>query len=101
MKTEEAALTVAGIASKTTYGGTGLTIGGFLLTNEFAVLVGILAAVGGFLVNWYYKRQALQLEIAARARADIRADTLLQLRADYLKHGRNPVTDFGGLGEDD
>lgn len=101
MKTEEAALTVAGIASKTTYSGAGITIGGFLLTNEFAVLVGILAAVGGFAVNWYYKRQAHHLEVASRARADIRADTLLQLRADYLKHGRNPVTDFGGLGEDD
>lgn len=101
MKTEEAALTVAGIASKTTYSGAGFAVGGYFLTNEFAVLVGILAAVGGFGVNWYYKRQALQLEIASRARADIRADTLLQLRSDYLKHGRNPVTDFGGLGEDD
>lgn len=101
MKTEEAALTVAGIASKTTYSGAGITIGGFLLTNEFAVLVGILAAVGGFLVNWYYKRQAIRLDESARSKAEIRAEQLHQLRVDYLRNGRNPVTDFGGLGDDD
>lgn len=101
MKTEEAALTVAGIASKTTYSGAGLTIWGVLLTNEFAVLVGILAAVGGFLVNWHYKRQAAKLDAEARAAKEARDKVLFEMRQEWLRNGRNPLTDFGGLGEDD
>jgi hypothetical protein len=90
MKTEEAATAVAGIASKTTYGGAGITVYGFLLTNEFAVFVGILAAVGGLVVNWYYKRQANQ-----------RAEELHSLRRDYIQRGRRTDTDLMPLGDDD
>lgn len=53
--TIDAALAAAG--SKATYTGAGMTISGWLLSSEFAVLVGILIGVGGFLVNWYYRHK--------------------------------------------
>ncbi|MFK7088687.1 holin [Chromobacterium violaceum] len=55
MKGEAFEATAATVASKATYGGAGGSVAGFLLSNEFAVLVGLLVAVGGFLMNWYYR----------------------------------------------
>lgn len=47
--------TISTAASKTTYMGAGMTIGGWLLSSQFAVLIGIVLGVAGFLVNWFYK----------------------------------------------
>lgn len=49
--------TMAAAGSKATYGGAGASVFGWLLSNEFAVLIGVLVAVGGFCVNWYYKHK--------------------------------------------
>ena len=46
---------VAAAASKATYTGAGMTVGGWFLSSEFAVLVGLILGVAGFLVNWYYR----------------------------------------------
>lgn len=46
---------ISATSSKATYAGAGMTIGGWLLSSEFAVLVGIVLGVAGFAVNWYYK----------------------------------------------
>lgn len=59
--------TMAAAGSKATYTGAGASVFGWFVSNEFAVLVGVLIAVGGFLVNWYYrakedKRQQLEHE---------------------------------------
>ena len=43
--------TVATVAGKVTYMGAGTTATGWLLSNEFAMLLGLLLAVGGF-VRW-------------------------------------------------
>ena len=32
-----------------------MTVGGWFLSSEFAVLVGLILGVAGFLVNWYYR----------------------------------------------
>lgn len=48
---------VASTASKTTYLGAGMTVGGWFLSSEFAVLIGIVLGVAGFIVNWYYKHK--------------------------------------------
>lgn len=45
----------AAVGSKATYGGAGITLSGWLLSNEFAVLAGLIIGVAGFLVNWFYK----------------------------------------------
>lgn len=51
----DAALAAAG--SKATYTGAGMTISGWFLSSEFAVLVGMMIGIGGFIVNWYYKHK--------------------------------------------
>lgn len=60
--------TIAATAGKATYAGAGTSIFGWLTSNEFAVLVGTFVAVGGFLINWYYrfkedKRQQAEHEL--------------------------------------
>ncbi len=54
---------MAATGSKATYTGAGMTISGWFLSSEFAVLVGILMGVSGFLVNWYYKHKLTTAEI--------------------------------------
>lgn len=54
---------VATAASKATYTGAGMTIGGWLLSSEFAVLFGMLLGLFGFFVNWYYKAKIAAAEI--------------------------------------
>lgn len=49
----EAAAAAAG--SKATYTGAGVVGMGWLLSSEFAVLMGLIVGVAGFLVNWFYK----------------------------------------------
>ncbi len=48
---------IASTASKVTYTGAGMTISGWMLSSEFAVLVGIVLGVAGFIVNWYYRHK--------------------------------------------
>lgn len=50
--------TAAALGSKATYAGSGGAVVGWLLSNEFAVLAGLLLGVAGFLVNWYYRYKA-------------------------------------------
>lgn len=49
--------TLATIGSKATYTGAGTSVFGWFTSNEFALLVGVIVAVGGFIVNWYYKHK--------------------------------------------
>ena len=57
---------VAGAASKTTYAGAGMTVGGWLLSSEFAVLFGMALGLAGFIVNWAYKHKLTKTEIRLR-----------------------------------
>lgn len=60
-QTVDAALAAAG--SKATYAGSGVTITGWVLSSEFAVLVGMFLGLAGFLVNWYYRHKLTRTEI--------------------------------------
>jgi hypothetical protein len=64
--------TIASAASKTTYTGASVTLGGWLVSSEAAVLFGIVLGVAGFAVNLYF-----------RSRADAReeAEHLARMRA--------------------
>ena len=64
--------TLAATGSKATYTGAGMTIGGWFLSSEFAVLVGMLIGVAGFLVNWFYKHKLTKLEVHLRQKEDAR-----------------------------
>lgn len=46
-----------------TYGGSAAMIGGWWLSNEFAILVGMVLGVTGLAVQWYYKRKLTRTEI--------------------------------------
>ena len=64
--------TIASAASKTTYTGASVTLGGWLVSSEAAVLFGIVLGVAGFAVNLIYRHRADAREEAehqARMRA--------------------------------
>ncbi len=69
-QTVDAAIAAAG--SKITYAGSGVTITGWLLSSEFAVLVGMLLGVAGFVVNWYYRHKLTRAEIRIMVERDKR-----------------------------
>lgn len=48
---------IASGATKAMYAGASSSILGWLMSSEFAVLVGLIVGVGGFFVNWYYRHQ--------------------------------------------
>ena len=68
--------TLAATGSKATYTGAGMTIGGWFLSSEFAVLFGMLIGLAGLGVQWYYRHKLTMAEIrlkeeqAARERAE-------------------------------
>ncbi len=63
----ETAISAAG--SKATYTGASMTIGGWLLSSEFAVLFGMVLGVLGLIVNFYYKRKLTNEEIRLKREA--------------------------------
>lgn len=54
-------LVVTKVANTATYGGSGSAVFFGLTANEFAAVGGIVVAVIGLLINWWYKHQHLQL----------------------------------------
>ena len=69
-QTVDAAL--AAVGSKSTYAGASVTVTGWLLSSEFAVLVGMLLGLAGFIVNWYYRHRATLTEIRLLEAQDAR-----------------------------
>lgn len=70
----EMAATVSSAASKTTYAGAASGFVAWLASVDVLAWLGIVIAIAGFAVNWYYKR----LE-------NKRADEIHQLRMQELK----------------
>lgn len=54
---------LASTGATATYGGSATIIGGWWVSSEFAILVGMLVGVTGLLVQWYYKRKLTKTEI--------------------------------------
>jgi uncharacterized membrane protein len=70
MQHHETAQTIAEIATKAQYGGSfAATV--FWFINQYAAAIGVLIAVLGFVVNWYYKHKAHKLLEAKYAREGI------------------------------
>lgn len=57
----DAALAATG--SKATYTGSGMVLSGWLFSSEFAVFVGVVIGIAGFIVNWYYRHKLTNTEI--------------------------------------
>lgn len=76
--------TLAAAGSKATYTGSGMVLSGWFFSSEFAVLVGIVIGIAGFLVNWYYKHKISNAEI--KFRLDELALKQQQSDRDKLEH---------------
>lgn len=57
MSREAVENTIMAVSSKATYSGAGMSIGGWFLSSEFAVLTGLLIGLAGLLLNWYYRHK--------------------------------------------
>ena len=55
----------AAAASKATYLGAGVTVGGSLSMNEMVGVAGLVLTLLTFAVNWYYKHKLTRAEITA------------------------------------
>lgn len=113
MKTETLDLIAAGGSKVTVAGGIGSAILTYLVSN-FIGLIGLLIALLGFLVNFYYKSKANRRRQTEFERNQIAQDLQLQLhqaesiqrreymklRMEILRAGGNPgplPADFGAL----
>ena len=83
-------LAVATAGFKVTNTGAGLLVGGFWLSNEFAVLLGLVCTVGGFAVTSIYRHRA-------HVKAQKRADEIHALRVERLHQRRSTDTDLAPL----
>lgn len=86
MDKEALEVAASAVASKTTYGGAVTSVLGWVLSSEFTVVFGIVVALAGLAVNWYYK-----------AKADRRSEAEHKARMFRLNHGQKSDTDYGEL----
>lgn len=56
-----AAGAAASAASKVSLGASATAVGGWFLSNEFAVLAGLVIGLVGLGVQWYYRRKEYKL----------------------------------------
>ena len=70
-----AAVTVASIATKTTNVGAAAAVAGGFMADNWASIGGLLIAVAGFAVNWWFRYQTYKLEREARDQAPLDART--------------------------
>jgi uncharacterized membrane protein len=61
--------TMATLGSKATYTGAGMTIFGWMLSSEVAVLFGMIVGLLGFVVNWFYRHKLTMEEIRLKRAA--------------------------------
>lgn len=84
VKQEAIEASVAASASKMTYGGAAAMGLGWLASNEGAIVVGMIVAIAGFIVNFYYKRKEdSRQEREARLREELLRSKIAEYRNDY------------------
>ncbi|GER16672.1 holin [Variovorax boronicumulans] len=76
MEKEAIEAVVTTVASKSTYGGAATSILGWFASSEATIVVGLVVAVAGLAVNWYYK-----------AKADRRYQVEHEVRMELLRRG--------------
>lgn len=89
MKSEAIDLTLAAAGSKVTYGGAAVTGIGWLLSNQFFSLMGLVFTLFGVGITWYYKRKAnhrMEQEFALRREE-------IKLRMDLMRQNSKIIPD--------
>lgn len=66
------------VASKVMYSGATAGGLGFLLSNEFLGLAGLVVGIAGFIVNWYHKRKEYQLKVSENQRQQLEHEMRMQ-----------------------
>ena len=85
MQREALETTAAALGSKATYAGSTTSIVGWLMSNEFAVVSGMILGLAGLVINWYYKRKS-DLRVAAyKALEDERAEIEHRLKVQQMQ----------------
>ena len=85
MQRETLETTAAALGSKATYAGSTTSIVGWLMSNEFAVVSGMVLGLAGLVINWYYKRKS-DLRVAAyKALEDERAEIEHRLKVQQMQ----------------
>lgn len=74
MKDQAVEATIAHVANASAKAGVGTIVLGWLTLNDLALIVGILIAVAGFAVNFYYKRKADLRDAALHAKLMSKGD---------------------------
>ena len=89
MKSEAIDLTLAAAGSKVTYGGAAVTGIGWLLSNQFFGLMGLVITLFGVGITWYYKRKAnhrMEQEFALRCEE-------IKLRTELMRRDKRIIPD--------
>ena len=86
----EAINNLATLGDRTAGAGAGLGVFGRFLSSQFIGLAGLVVALIGVLISWYYKREANRRHIAEHA-----------LRMERLRRGQRVDTDLSELGVDE
>lgn len=66
MNNQQIDVVLAATGAKATYGGSATIIGGWWLSSEFAIFVGMIVGVAGLAVQWYYRHKLTKAEIAMK-----------------------------------
>jgi Bacteriophage holin family, superfamily II-like len=78
---------IAAVGNKVNAGGLGYSGYGFLTSNEFAIVSGVIIAFAGLLVSWYYKRKdsRILLEFKKREHELLEKESASRVRYQELK----------------
>ena len=87
---DEAVNHLATLGDRTAGAGAGLGVFGWLLSSQFIGLAGLVVALIGALISWYYKHEANRRHVAEHA-----------LRMERLRRGQRVDTDLSELGVDE
>lgn len=85
MPREALEATAAAVGSKATYAGSTTSVLGWLMSNEFAVISGIVLGLAGLTVNWYYKLKADRRTAAYKAIENERAEVEHRLMVQQMQ----------------
>jgi hypothetical protein len=88
----EVDVVLAAAGTKATYGGSATMVGGWWLSSEFAVLVGMIVGIAGLAVQWYYRHKLTKAEIRMREEQNMRekeAHVLRMAELTLTKFSRN------------